>query len=186
MGQGQAPDWGRHRGLPLQRIGPPSGNAVGAGPRAGPLSHTKRPPGNPGRPPLSTHPRSSVFIRGQMPLASLWHRLESLCHRRELWAFLSWVGVWLEDAGRRGPGCKRVGLEIDLGEWALARFCAPWVPNAGEKEKNALPRKRAAFGLRGFGTRSRRRVPARPFFSFSPGSCLRCKKRAKAHAPRPQ
>ena len=38
------------------------------------------------------------------------------------------------------------------GLWALARFCAPWVPDAGEKEKNALPRQRKAFALRRFGT----------------------------------
>jgi len=65
--------------------------------------------------------------------------------------------------------------------WALARFCAPWVPNAGEKGKNASSRERKAFGMWRFGTRSRQ--PARAFFSFSPGNCLRCKKRAKAHTP---
>ena len=68
--------------------------------------------------------------------------------------------------------------------WALARFCAPWVPDAGEKEKNALPREREAFALRRFGARSRGRVSAKAFFSFTPGDCLRCKKRANAHAPR--
>ena len=36
--------------------------------------------------------------------------------------------------------------------WALARFYAPWLSNAGEKEKNALPRERKAISLRGFGT----------------------------------
>jgi len=54
--------------------------------------------------------------------------------------------------------------------WALARFCAPWVRNAGEKEKNALPRKRNALGLGRFGAKSRSRVPAQAFFSFSPGN----------------
>ena len=39
--------------------------------------------------------------------------------------------------------------------WALARFCAPCVSNAGEKEKNALPRGRKAFGMWGFGTTGR-------------------------------
>ena len=36
--------------------------------------------------------------------------------------------------------CRKpvVGLEIELGVWALAGFCAPWVSNAGEKEKNAF------------------------------------------------
>ena len=68
--------------------------------------------------------------------------------------------------------------------WALARFCAPWVPSAGEKGKNALPRARRAFGLRRFGTAGRGWEPVKAFFSFSPGNCLRCKKRAKAHTPR--
>ena len=77
-----------------------------------------------------------------------------------------------------------VGPEIELGVWALARFCAPWVPNAGEKERNALPREREAFALRRFGARSRGRVSTKTFFSLSPGNCLRCKKRAKAHTPR--
>ena len=76
------------------------------------------------------------------------------------------------------------GLKIDWGACALARFCAPWVSNAGEKEKNALPREREAFARRRFGTRSRSWQPVKAFFSFSPGNCLRCKKRAKAHAPR--
>ena len=67
--------------------------------------------------------------------------------------------------------------------WALARFCAPWVSNAGEKGKNALPKGRKALGVRGFGTTGRSWQPARAFFSFSPGNCLRCKKRAKAHSP---
>ena len=68
--------------------------------------------------------------------------------------------------------------------WALARFCAPWVPDAGEKGKNAFSRERKAFGMASFGTRGRSRQPAKAFFSFSPGNCLRCKKRAKAHSPR--
>jgi len=68
--------------------------------------------------------------------------------------------------------------------WALARFCAPWVPDAGEKEKNALPKGRKALGLRGFGTTGRAWQPAKAFFSFPPGNCLRSKKRAKAHTPR--
>jgi len=34
---------------------------------------------------------------------------------------------------------------------ALARFCAPWVSNAGEKEKNALSRGSEAFDVRSFG-----------------------------------
>ena len=68
--------------------------------------------------------------------------------------------------------------------WALARFCAPWASNAGEKEKNALPKGRKALGLRGFGTTGRGWQAAKAFFSFSPGNCLRCKKRAKAHTPR--
>jgi len=55
------------------------------------------------------------------------------------------------------------------GVWALARFCAPWVPNAGEKEKNALPRERTAFALWRFDARSRGRLPPRGFFPFSPG-----------------
>jgi len=67
--------------------------------------------------------------------------------------------------------------------WALARFCAPWVPDAGEKEKNAFPRERKALRLPRSGTRSRSRQPAKAFFSFSPGNCLRGKKRAKAHTP---
>jgi len=62
-----------------------------------------------------------------------------------------------------------VGLKIDWGAWALARFCAPWVSDAGEKEKNGLPREREAFALRRFGPKSRGRVPAKAFFSFSPG-----------------
>ena len=66
----------------------------------------------------------------------------------------------------------------------MARFCAPWVPNAGEEEKNALPRARKAFGPRRFGRRGRSWEPVKAFFSFSPGNCLRCKKRAKAHTPR--
>jgi len=68
--------------------------------------------------------------------------------------------------------------------WALARSCAPWVPEAGEKGKNALSGERKAFGMWSFGTRGRNRQPANAFFSFSPGRCLRCKKRAKAHTPR--
>jgi len=52
--------------------------------------------------------------------------------------------------------------------WALARFCAPWVPNAGEKEKNALSRERKALGMRSFGTRSWSWLPAKAFFSLSP------------------
>jgi len=68
--------------------------------------------------------------------------------------------------------------------WALARFCAPWVPDAGEKEKNALPRERTMFALRRFTMKSGGRVPAEAFFSSSPGNCLRCKKRAKAHTSR--
>jgi len=70
------------------------------------------------------------------------------------------------------------------GPWALARFCAPWVPNAGEKGKNALSRERKAFGMSSFGTRGWSWPPAKAFFSFSPGNCLRCKKRAKAHTSR--
>jgi len=77
-----------------------------------------------------------------------------------------------------------VGPKIDWGAGALARFCAPWVSDAGEKEKNGLPREREAFALRRFGPKSRGRVPAKAFFSFSPGNCLGCKKRARAHAPR--
>jgi len=68
--------------------------------------------------------------------------------------------------------------------WALARFCAPWVPNAGEKEKNALPKGRKALGTRGFGTTGRGWHAAKAFLSFSPGNYLRGKKRAKAHTPR--
>jgi len=77
-----------------------------------------------------------------------------------------------------------VGLKIDLGAWALARFCAPWVSNAGEKEKNALSRGRKAFGARWLGATSESWQPAKAFFSFSPGNCLRRKKCAKAHIPR--
>jgi len=65
-----------------------------------------------------------------------------------------------------------VGLEIGWGAWALARFCAPWARDAGEKEKNALPRKRKVFVLRRFGTRGRSRLPAKAFFSFSPGNSV--------------
>jgi len=54
--------------------------------------------------------------------------------------------------------------------WALARFCGPWVSNAGEKEKNVLPREREAFALRRFGARSRGRVSGKAFFSFSPAN----------------
>jgi len=39
--------------------------------------------------------------------------------------------------------------------------------------------------MRSFRTRSWGSQPAKAFFSFSPGNCLRCKKRAKAHTPRP-
>jgi len=78
----------------------------------------------------------------------------------------------------RGWVLKEPGL------WGLARFCAPWVPDAGEKEKNALPKERKALGARGFGTTGRGWQPAKAFFSFSPGKCLRGKKRAKAHTPR--
>jgi len=67
--------------------------------------------------------------------------------------------------------------------WALARFCAPWVPDAGEKGKNASSRERKAFGMWSFGTRGRSRQLAKAFFSFSPGNRLRCKKRAKPHTP---
>jgi len=65
------------------------------------------------------------------------HRLESLCHQE---------GV-KKDRLERLRLCRKpvVGLEIDSGAWALARFCTPWVPNAGEKEKSALPRERKAF-----------------------------------------
>jgi len=45
--------------------------------------------------------------------------------------------------------------------WALARFCAPWVPDAGEKGKNALDKSRKAFGAPGFGTTSRSWQPAK-------------------------
>jgi len=89
--------------------------------------------------------------------------------------------VPLAQAGKPVPPKRRV-LYCGQGAWALARFCAPWVPNAGEKEKNALPRERKAFGVSGFGTRGRQ--PAKAFFPFSPGNYLRCKKRAKAHTPR--
>ena len=68
--------------------------------------------------------------------------------------------------------------------WALARFCAPWVPNAGEKEKNALSREHKALGMWSFGTRGRSWQPAKAFFPLSPGNCLWCKKRAKAHTLR--
>jgi len=54
--------------------------------------------------------------------------------------------------------------------WALARFCAPWVPNAGEKEKNALPKGRKALGARRFATTARGWQAAKAFFSFSPGN----------------
>jgi len=37
--------------------------------------------------------------------------------------------------------------------------------------------------VRGLGTTGRGWQPAKAFFSFSPGNCLRCKKRAKAHSP---
>ena len=67
--------------------------------------------------------------------------------------------------------------------WALARFCAPWVSNAGEKGKNALPKERKALGARDSGTAGRCWQPARAFFSFSPGNWLRGKKRAKATPP---
>jgi len=60
--------------------------------------------------------------------------------------------------------CDRPGL------WALARFCAPWVPDAGEKGKNALPKGRKALGAWGFGTAGRGWQAAKAFFSFSPGS----------------
>jgi len=67
---------------------------------------------------------------------------------------------------------------------ALARFCAPWVPDAGEKEKNALLKGRKALGVRGFGTTGWSWQPAKAFFSFSPGNCLQRKKRAKANMSR--
>ena len=76
------------------------------------------------------------------------------------------------------------GVERRWGVWALARFCAPWVSNAGEKEKNALPKEHKTLSLRGFGAPNSGWLAAKAFFSFSPGSWLRCKKRAKAHTPR--
>jgi len=75
----------------------------------------------------------------------------------------AWEGVRL---------CRKpvVGLEMDFGAWALARFYAPWVPNAGEKEKNALPKGRKALRVQGFGTTGRSWLAAKAFFSFSPGN----------------
>jgi len=66
----------------------------------------------------------------------------------------------------------------------LARFCAPGVSTAGEKEKNEPSRGRKPFGARWMGATSESWQPARAFFSFSPGNCLRCKKRAEAHTLR--
>jgi len=54
--------------------------------------------------------------------------------------------------------------------WALARFCAPWVSNAGEKEKKAMPRERKAISLRSFGAVLGSWLEAKAFFSFSPAN----------------
>jgi len=43
-------------------------------------------------------------------------------------------------------------MPVCRGVWALARFCAPWVSNAGEKEKNVPPEGRKAASRRPLGT----------------------------------
>jgi len=64
----------------------------------------------------------------------------------------------------KARGWRRKRLE----EGALARFCAPWGPNAGEKEKNALPRELKAISPRRFGAalgfdrEPRHSFPSRP------------------------
>jgi len=154
--------------------------------------------------PQSPHPLRCMTTVGGAFLLCVEHRLESLCHREgvkkhRLESLCHREGVKKhrlesrchqegvkKDRLERLRLCRKpvVGLEIDSGAWALARFCAPWVPNTGEKEKNALPKERKAVGARRLGTARRDWPLAKTFFSFSPGNCLRWKKRAKAHAPR--
>jgi len=165
---------------------PPQGlRSQGAGPNGqarGPAPTTRRggiPQPCRGRspcPPPAAHRRTTARSCRGDAVRRPKHRLESLCHQPPA------VRRGLESL--RLCGKPLVGLKIDRGAWALARFCAPWVSDAGEKEKNALPRERDAFALRPLGARRRGRVSAKAFFSFSPGNCLQCKKRAKAHALR--
>ena len=166
---------GRHRGLPLQCIGPPSINSVAAGPRARPPAHARSARLKPRRPTMWIHRCSSVAgpLWRSSPVCAQRHRLESLCHQNRRTG-VQRLRLWRESVP---------GLEMACGAWALARFCAPWVPDAGEKGKNALSRSQKAFGMWSFGTRGRGWEPVKAFFSFSPGNCLRCKKRAKAHSP---
>jgi len=132
------------------------------------------------------------------------HRLESLCHLRggnRLKACATWEagigwkacatdaestpGNWAVCRGTASPCPLRVGRPAPRrgnGDALWHAFVHRVVPNAGEKEKNALPKGRKALGVRGFGTRGRGRQPAKAFFSFSPGNRLRRKKRAKAHS----
>ncbi len=87
------------------------------------------------------------------------------------------VDAELRDGGETQAGkldamreeCRRDSKEVGA-RWALARFCAPWVSNAGEKEKNALPRERVALRLSALATANWGRPAAKPFFSFSPGN----------------
>ena len=95
-----------------------------------------------------------------VPPRRLHPRLESLCHQKQ------GAGVGSARA-RRKPV---VGLEVELGVWALARFCAPWVPSAGEKGKNALSGERKALGTWSFGTAGRGWLAAKTWFWFSPGN----------------
>jgi len=44
------------------------------------------------------------------------------------------------DLGEARASMTKPGTAVRRGAWALARFCAPWASNAGEKEKNALPK----------------------------------------------
>jgi len=79
-----------------------------------------------------------------------------------------------EAAWRRRPGGRPgqgvpVFICVHSGLWALARFCAPWVSDAGEKEKNVLPRRRKASHVRG-GDNEWSWQAAEAFFSFSPGN----------------
>jgi len=83
--------------------------------------------------------------------------------------------------------CRKpvAGPKIDWGAWALARFCAPWVSNAGEKEKNALPKRRQAFDARSLGTTGRSWQAAKAFFSFSPGNSFAVQEARQSPQPRP-
>jgi len=110
----------------------------------------RRPDGLQGQAPVPAQSRSCPRPTS-MPSGE--HRLESLCHQSDrsfLWPGPRRPACWEPQMNAEndprlgligGTSMRKPEPGVERGAWALARFCAPWVSNAGEKEKNALPRR---------------------------------------------